>query len=216
MTDRVVIFLDWQNVYRGAREAFCGDGVPHWEGQVHPLALGQLIAADSRFDRQLHQVRVYRGQPDATRDPKGHAANARQVAAWRQSSLVDVTMRTLRYPRGWPDSHQAGEKPQEKGIDVALAIDFVTMAVTGQFEVGVLMSTDTDLKPALEAVARLTDARGVRAEVASWSSPVGRHSRRLSIASRRLYCHWLGQDAYDQIADATSYSETPRRRGKPG
>jgi hypothetical protein len=79
----------------------------------------------------------------------------------------------------------------------------------------VLMSTDTDLKPALEAVARLTDTRGVRAEVASWSSPVGSHGRRLSIGSRRLYCHWLDQDAYDQIADATSYSETPRRPGKP-
>jgi uncharacterized LabA/DUF88 family protein len=185
MTDRVVVFLDWQNVYRGAREAFCGYGAPHWEGQVHPLALGQLVAADSSFDRRLHQVRVYRGQPDATRDPKGHAANAGQVATWRQSPLVHVTTHPIRYPRDWPDSHQAGEKPQEKGIDVALGIDFVTMAVTGQFEVGVLMSTDTDLKPALEAVAQLTDTRGVRAEVASWSSPVG-HSRRLSIASRRL------------------------------
>jgi uncharacterized LabA/DUF88 family protein len=71
--------------------------------------------------------------------------------------------------------------------------------------VGVLMSTDTDLKPALEAVARLAPAQGIRAEVASWSSPVG-HSRRLAISSRRLYCHWLGQDAYDKIADRTNYS----------
>jgi uncharacterized LabA/DUF88 family protein len=70
-------------------------------------------------------------------------------------------------PYGWPNSHQAGEKPQEKGIDVALAIDFVSMAVAGDFEVGVLMSTDTDLTPALEEVARLTPAQGVRAEVAS-------------------------------------------------
>jgi hypothetical protein len=201
----VVVFLDWQNVYKGAREAFCGYGAPHWEGQVHPLALGQLIAADSPYERQLHQVRVYRGQPDATRDPRGYAANARQVAAWRQSPMVHVTMRTLRYPYGWPNSHQAGEKPQEKGIDVALAIDFVSMAVAGDFEVGVLMSTDTDLKPALEAVARLTPTQGVRPEVASWSSAVG-HSRRLSISSRRIYCHWLGKDTYDQIADTTKYS----------
>jgi uncharacterized LabA/DUF88 family protein len=205
MTDRVVVFLDWQNVYKGAREAFCGYRAAHWEGQVHPLALGQLIAADSPFDRQLHQVRVYRGQPDATRDPRGYAANARQVAAWRKSPLVEVTMRTLRYPYGWPNSHQPGEKPQEKGIDVALAIDFVSMAVAGGFEVGVLMSTDTDLKPALEAVARLTSTQGVRAEVASWSSSAG-HSRRLSISSRRLYCHWLDKEAYHQIVDATNYS----------
>jgi hypothetical protein len=205
MTDRVVVFLDWQNVYKGAREAFCGYGAPHWEGQVQPLALGQLIAADSPFDRRLHEVRIYRGQPDATRDPKGYAANARQLAAWRKSSLVNVTVRTLRYPRGWPSTHRADEKPQEKGIDVALAIDFVTMAVAGQYEVGVLMSTDTDLKPALEAVARLTPTRGVRAEVAAWSSDVG-HSRRLSISSSRLYCHWLGKDAYQRVVDPLNYS----------
>ena len=205
MTDRVVVFLDWQNVYKGAREAFCSYGAPHWEGQVQPLALGRLVAADSPFDRQLHQVRVYRGQPDATRDPKGYAANARQIATWRRSPMVDVTVRTLRYPRGWPSSHRDGEKPQEKGIDVALAIDFVTLAVAGEYEVGVLMSTDTDLKPALEAVARLTPTRGVRAEVAAWSSAAG-HSRRLSISSRRLYCHWLGKDAYNQVADPSDYA----------
>ncbi len=67
------------------------------------------------------------------------------------------------------------------------------------------MSTDTDLKPALEAVARLTPTQGVSAEVAWWSSPVG-HSRGLSISSRRLCCHWLGQDTYDQIGEATTYS----------
>jgi hypothetical protein len=205
MTDRVVVFLDWQNVYQGAREAFCGYAAPPWEGQVHPLALGQLIAADSPFDRRLHEVRIYRGQPDGTRDPRGYAASARQIAVWRQSSSINVTVRTLRYPRGWPGSHRPGEKPQEKGIDVALAIDFVTMAVAGQYEVGVLMSTDTDLKPALEAVARLTATHGVRPEVAAWSS-AEEHSRRLSISSRRLYCHWLGKDSYNQVADPTNYA----------
>jgi uncharacterized LabA/DUF88 family protein len=99
----------------------------------------------------------------------------------------------------------ADAKPQEKGIDVALAIDFVSMAVAGEYEVGVLMSTDTDLKPALEAVARITPTHGVRAEVASWSSAAG-HSRRLSISSRRLYCHWLGKDVYGQIVGTTNYS----------
>jgi hypothetical protein len=36
---------------------------------------------------------------------------------------VTVTTRTLRYPSNWP-----AEKPQEKDIDVSLAIDFVVMA----------------------------------------------------------------------------------------
>jgi len=201
----VVVFLDWQNVYRGAREAFCAYGAPHWQGQVDPVALSTHLAADSPFDRHLHQVRIYRGQPDSDRDPKGFAASSRQAAAWESSPLVNLTMRTLRYPWGWPTQHQPGERPQEKGIDVALAIDFVVMAVRKEFDVGILMSTDTDLKPALEAVAELTATQGTRAEVAAWSAEE-RHSRRLSIRSRKLYCHWVGKDVYQQIADPTNYS----------
>jgi len=202
--DRVVVFLDWQNVYKGAREAFCALGSAHWEGQVDPIALAQHLAADSPFDRQLQQVRIYRGLPDATRDPRGNGACLRQAASWQRSPLADVTTRPLLYPRGWPNSHQVGERPREKGIDIALAIDFVTMATRGDYDVGILMSTDTDMKPALEAVAELTDMHGIRAEVAAWSA-VGQQNRRLAISSRRLYCHWIGKDVFDRVADHTDY-----------
>lgn len=148
MPDRVVVFLDWQNVYKGAREAFCALQAPHWQGQVDPVALAEHLTADSPFSRELTQVRIYRGQPDSILDPKGFGASSRQAAAWRRSPLVELTMRTLRYPRGWPATSRIGERPQEKGIDVALAIDYVVMAVRREFEVGILMSTDTDMKPA--------------------------------------------------------------------
>jgi len=61
--DRVVVFLDWQNVYKGAREAFCAPHAPHWHGQVDPVDLARHLADDSPFDRSLHQVRIYRGPP---------------------------------------------------------------------------------------------------------------------------------------------------------
>jgi uncharacterized LabA/DUF88 family protein len=70
-------------------------------------------------------------------------------------STGGLVTRPLRYPG------QAGEKPQEKGIDVALALDFVAMAMRGEYEVGILMSTDTDLKPALELVAQMTTGPGI-------------------------------------------------------
>jgi uncharacterized LabA/DUF88 family protein len=203
MPDRVVVFLDWQNVYKGAREAFCTNRSPHWEGQVDPVALARHLADDSPFDRELHQVRIYRGQPDSLRDPRGYAASRRQHAAWQNSSLVVLTTRPLRYPQGWPATP---ERPQEKGIDVALALDFALMAFRSEYEVGILMSTDTDMKPALEAVAAMGRSPGPRAEVASWSAGPGQRSRRLAISSRNLYCHWAGKDVYDQVADTMDYS----------
>lgn len=168
MSDRVVLFLDYQNVYRGARETFHEPSDNHRCGQIDPLKLGQAIVEASPYDRVLKEVRVYRGKPDSSRDPKGFAACTRQVDVWDQSERVQVTTRVLRYPYGWPDRSQVGEKPQEKGIDVALAIDFVALAVTKEYEVGILMSTDTDLKPALEFVAERGRAWGKpRAEVAA-------------------------------------------------
>ena len=42
--ESVVVFLDYQNVYHGARRAFFdGKGPSSW-GNVWPLALGRLIA----------------------------------------------------------------------------------------------------------------------------------------------------------------------------
>lgn len=88
---------------------------------------------------------------------------------------------------------------------MALALDFVMIGTRKEFDAGILMSTDTDMKPALEAVAELTPTQGTRAEVAAWSAP-DRHSRRLSIGSRNLYCHWVGEDVHETIADSTDYS----------
>ena len=58
------------------------------------------------------------------------------------------------------------------------------MAVTGDHEVGILMSTDTDLKPALKAVATLAHGQITpRAEAAAWSCNALR--RRISTGGKQ-------------------------------
>lgn len=206
MADRVVVFLDYQNVYQSARRTFHSLSDPHWCGQPDPVALAQHLVADSPFERTLTGVRIYRGQPDSTRDPRGYAASRRQHAAWSASPLVTLITRPLRYPPGWPRQSLPGERPQEKGIDTALTLDFAVMAIRGQYDAGILFSTDTDLKPTLEFVAGLTNTQGApRAEVAAWSS-AGQHNSRLSIKTRKLFCHWIDKPTYQTIADPTDYS----------
>lgn len=201
MAARVVLYLDYQNVYMGARGAFHPFGTSPQAGQIDPLQLGELITERSPFDRQLAEVRVYRGQPDSQKDPRGYAANDRQCAAWRRLDRTTVVTRTLQYPRTWPQ-----EKEREKGIDVQVAIDIVAMAVRDEYDVAVLMSTDTDLKPALEFVSKLAGDPYPRCEVAAWSSPQG-HSRRLSIPGGQIWCHWLSESDYLTVADPTNYAE---------
>jgi uncharacterized LabA/DUF88 family protein len=194
--DRVVVFLDWQNIYMSARSVFHYNRGPVQLGNVHPMQLGQRLA-QARPGRELVEVRVYRGQPDSTRDPKSYGANRRQQAAWERAG-AKVTQRTLRYPIRWPD-----ERAEEKGIDVAIAVDFVMMAVAKEYDVGILMSTDTDLKPALEAVVSLGE--GPICEVAAWKEP-GRPASQLRIPGADLWCHFLYLDDYKPMADGRDYT----------
>ena len=198
VSDRVMLFVDYQNVYRTARTLFHQVAAPHWEGQINPGALGRLLVERSRFDRTLSGVRVYRGLPSGAKDPKGYGAARSQVATWERDGLVTVITRPLRYPDDWPDT-----KAEEKGIDVALAVDFVMGAVKGWFDVGIMMSLDTDLKPALETV--LDELHGIRVEVAAWNRQGSRASR-LSIPKRKLWCHWLHEVDYERVRDDHDYN----------
>lgn len=77
------------------------------------------------------------------------------------------------------------------------------MAVDGAYDLGVIMSTDTDLLPALEFV-RYRFAGQIDVAVVAWSSP--QSNRRLSIPGTNIWCHWLNRDDYDAVADPTDYN----------
>lgn len=198
MTDRVVVFFDWQNIYRRGRAAFGSESDPHVVGQVEPLQLAQRLVR-KKPGRELQQVRVYRGIPTNVKDPKGYAANRRHTATWMQrgGSKMHVYLRPLQY--------LPGMDPREKGIDVQLAIDFVVMAVKREYDVGILFSTDTDMEPAIEGVCSITDVAQIPAvaEVAAWSGP-NTAPRRLG-ASSNVWCHWLDQVDYQAVQDPADY-----------
>jgi hypothetical protein len=81
---RVAVFIDYQNVYRGARTAFGLEQASFVEGQINPLLVGRLLTdLGRRVDphRELVAVRIYRGEPSPSRSPVGQAACQRQVAA---------------------------------------------------------------------------------------------------------------------------------------
>jgi len=198
---RVVVFLDSQNVYHRARDAFCVPDAPASEGQVDPLALGHLLACRVPGGH-LAGVRLYRGRPSKRRDPRSYAAFRRQTAKQvsRGEGLVTVISRDLRYPRDWPR-----RAAQEKGIDVALAVDFVMMVARSECDVGILFSSDTDLVPALEAVLALRPGDPPACEVAAWAAPGGR-PRSLSVPAASIRRRLLPEADFRSVADLTDYT----------
>jgi len=196
---RVVVFIDAQNTYKGARELFFMKTDPSPCGQFDPIKLGELVCKKKppscgHEARRLHQVRIYTGRPESSKDPKTYGAHMRQSAAWEKKGVI-VKARTLRYPFDWPT-----RSAEEKGIDVALAVDFVTLAVDQEYDIGVIVSTDTDLRPALEYV---TDKNLASVEVAAWYTTF---ARGLSLPDRLMWCHRLVRSDYDAIADYVDYN----------
>jgi hypothetical protein len=142
---------------------------------------------------------VFRGRPNPNRQPVPAAANDAQTAAWERDPRVTVLRRDLNY-RGWPQL-----PPQEKGVDVALAVDLIENALLDRYDVGVVFSGDTDLLPAIEVAFRRTPPR---IEIASWrgARPLW-FSEGLAASPRRYlpYCHFLDADDFDAVRDRTGY-----------
>ena len=88
------------------------------------------------------------------------------------------------------------QPPQEKGIDVALAVDLMHLALRGRHNALVLFSSDTDLLPALESIV---DLRLRHVEVACWS---GFKPLRFPASNSPLpYCHFLSQADWNATVD---------------
>lgn len=91
-----------------------------------------------------------------------------------------------------------------KGDDVQLAVDFVAGALDGTYDAGVIFSTDTDLRPALEFVAdRFRGTR--RAESAAWRG-VGANRALRAQNPTPSWCHYLDDADYRAVADPTDYN----------
>lgn len=200
----VVVFIDAQNVYRDARRAFFDEDAPSVCGQIDPVKYSRLLTrrVGTQLGRPaaLRQVRIYTGRPDAAREPVSAAATARQVAAWEAATRVVVSQRPLRYPPDWPTT-----KAQQKGVDVQLATDLVQLYLRGFYQVGVVASTDTDMRPGVESVLEIAGAESPFPPVfaCAWNSP--KLNNRLWLIGRSLYCFHLRRPDYDSVMDPTRY-----------
>ncbi|MCC5951049.1 MAG: NYN domain-containing protein [Acidimicrobiia bacterium] len=215
MPQRLKVFIDYQNAYMRARDAF-GDETTRRNftfGQFNPQRLGirlRQMAADAGKDRTLDEVRVYRGEPDAKHNPTGQAACQRQVRYWSAQPAVQVFTRPLDYrPTRWENNAPAEWDVREKGIDVMLAVDLVVGAIRNEYDVAILMSADTDLLPAAEAVI----GAGKWIEFAAWRPDVG-YASHLRVQGRRTWCHHLRRRDFEIIADPTDYTK-PLPRASP-
>lgn len=199
---RTIVFVDYQNMYRSARDAFGWRAAGGHFGNLRPLALANVMAQrDPRLE--IAQVRVYTGIHTPQGNQAQYSMAQRRISAWvaEAPDRVQVFPRPLRYSRDRPQG-------QEKGVDVELAIDIVSLAIDDEFDALVLGSGDSDLVPALQFVAdRYPEKRiitlGYRAERGfEMEAPPALDLPRGTVERRTI-----DKRAFDQIADKRNFYE---------
>lgn len=165
---RAVAFIDGQNLYRHAKDAF-GHHHPNYD----PNKLFNAICA--LRDWTNHGVRFYTGVPSAAKSQMWHGYWANRLLAMRRAS-IHVTTRPIRYhvteiPLPGGTIHVI-DTPQEKGIDLRLGLDAVRMARTGQLDVAVIFSQDQDLAEVATEIKDISKSQNKWIKVAC-AFPVG-------------------------------------------
>jgi len=172
MAERVQVFIDGQNLFKGVNRMF--------RGRVHPMLLARELAGD----RELVQTNYYSGIHDADEKRSMFDLVTRRHDLIRRTG-VKVTERTLRYHWEWkvddddlppPWYDDAGDRKdarvkryraaREKGIDVALALDAVAAALTDECDVVIIVSRDRDLMEIAAEIHEHCNLDCVRVEVA--------------------------------------------------
>jgi len=142
VADRVCLFIDGSNFYHALREA----------GLSASIDFEKLAADLAGSDRRLIHTYYYntpltrprREDPDFERKENAVKGQQRFLNALR--FIPNLTFRPGRFQK-LPNGSQV-----EKGVDVALAVDMVTLAFKDRYDVAILVSSDADFKAAIETV----------------------------------------------------------------
>lgn len=197
---RVAVFIDWQNAYKSARYAFNLTGLPNERGNFSPYNLARILAAGNGrgTECELVWVEVHRGLPSNARDPIGYGANRRQAAAWMRENpeVVIPKLRPLRY-----DPNDPTAQPEEKGIDVQLALGAVESVLLNRCDVAIVFSHDSDLNPVVESVCRLRGSSYI--ETASWRS---HHFESRLRPVRGVHHHHISGAVFQRIEAPVNYA----------
>jgi 3',5'-cyclic AMP phosphodiesterase CpdA len=210
---RVMVFIDGQNLYKTCAALF-----------GHPLCHPHLVAECLAGPRTTNRVacRFYTGRPD--HNIPGERLKARNLDR-RLDAMgrvgVTVVKRRLRYHWDWGHRQplpqpapgiapqavtmEPWQRPQEKGIDLAIGLDVIEFALTDAFDVGIVVSLDRDLAEiphALRNLRRLLN-RSVRLEAAVPVEPGRTDPKTLSGFA---FTHQITEDIFGLVRDDTDYT----------
>lgn len=152
---RVFAFVDGQNLFHTAKEAF-DYTFPNYDA----LELAKLVVR-TRPDWVLSRVYFYTGVHERHDNAHWHDFWAAKFAVMGTRG-VELFRRPLR-----KSTENGIDVFREKGIDVRLALDVVRLARLDEFDVALIFSQDQDLSEAADEVRAISHERDRWIKIAS-------------------------------------------------
>ena len=219
---RVMVLVDGQNLYKTCRELF-----------GHPLCHPHLLAEHLAGPRTQNRIacRFYTGRPN--QNVPGERIKVRNLDRRLDGMRgvgVTVVTRPLRYHWDWghkemlPRPHRwatpqtvtlkPSQRPQEKGIDLAIALDVIEFVLADKLDVAIVVSLDRDLSEIPKALRNLRPLvnRAVRLEAAV---PVEANLRYPKTVDGFDYTHQITPGIFELVRDNTNYAAPKREWSAP-
>ena len=137
MKERVKIFIDGSNFFYYCKEI----GIPTFP-QFDFATFSKFLTGNRRLIEQVYYIGAVRAKPG---DDKAMRMMANQMKFFAYLKKHDWKIN-----KGY--LLKSNGKHQEKGVDVKLALDLALGAVDNTYDTAILVSSDTDILPAVEQV----------------------------------------------------------------
>ena len=196
---KTYIFVDGQNLYRAAKDAF-GYHYPNYNIRL----LSEHICSNHKWT--LSSIYFYTGVPDPQDDNFWHNFWSKKLSYMGRSG-IKLYSRPLRYHNKdlkCPSCNKIYTSlvGHEKGVDVRLALDVIRFANEKRYDVALIFSQDQDLKEVAEEIVKISIEQNRWIKIAS-AFPVSPTYKSRGIDKTE----WIKIDkkAYDACIDSNDY-----------
>jgi len=183
-TNRAIAFFDGQNLFHSVKESF-GYNYPNY----NPKKLARAVCNLKGW--RLEKTCFYTGVPSSKYNPFWNRFWMLKLGAMRRQADVHVFSRPLTYrirnfvcPHNENDCNHDNKRTavtgNEKGIDVRIAIDVVSMAYKGLYDIALVFSQDQDLSEVADEIRDIAkmQKRFIKIASAFPKNPAKKHLHR--------------------------------------
>lgn len=148
---KTILFIDGENFINKVEEVLKNEGIDKYKSDISSIDLDKLFKESLKgfsFSRKIFYAAKLHIHPETKKKSEELIKFQRKL----RNNLIKYGFEFV--IAGNVRAQKVGERLvfREKGVDVRIAVDLVSMACDGKLETAVLCSSDSDLQPAIKEI----------------------------------------------------------------